>query len=188
LRLFNLGNYAQPSGTSTPADIQQVGTVAVGANPTSLSYSRGILNDTKEHSDELLVLSRAEKRVDWIKLSADRNSGSITKTLMDSRMVDPIAIEDNENHGTHGLVVSVADYSASTVRNYRYSNVIFWTNQDGGDACQPPNGCGMGDGGSDAFEYGGHLELPASLVYSDGTKAPTLLPGKPFMVTSGNVP
>jgi hypothetical protein len=188
LRLFNLGNYAQPSGTSTPADIQQVGTIAVGANPTSLSYSRGILNDTKEHSDELLVLSRAEKRVDWIKLSADRNSGSITKTLMDSRMVDPIAIEDNENHGTHGLVVSVADYSASTVRNYRYSNVIFWTNQDGGDACQPPNGCGMGSGGSDAFEYGGHLELPASLVYSDGTKAPTLLPGKPFMVTSGNVP
>ena len=188
LRLFNLGNYAQPSGASTPADIQQVGTVAVGPNPTSLSFARGILNDTKEHSDQLLVLSRAEKRVDWIQLSADRNSGSITKTLMDSRMVDPIAIEDNENHGTSGLVVSVADYSASTVRNYRYSNVVFWTNQGGGSACQPPNGCGMGSSNSDAFEYGGHLVLPPTLVYSDGSKAPEFLPGKPFFLSSVNVP
>ena len=188
LRLFSLGNYGKPTGTAVPADIAQVGTVAVGANPTSISHYRGVVNDTLEHTDVILVLSRTEKKVSWITLAGDRNSGTVTKTLTDSRMIDPIAMEDNENHGTHGLVVTVADYTGGTVRNYRYSNVIFWTNQGGSWTCQPPTGCGMGASGTDEFEYGGHLVLPPTLDYYDGSPAPDNFPGKPFFITSANVP
>ncbi|MDM0111779.1 hypothetical protein QTI66_06430 [Variovorax sp. J22R133] len=184
LRLFDLGNYAQPGGGGTRSVIRQVGTVTVGSNPTSISHFRGDLGNMQSLAWQAIVLSRGERRVDWVNFNDARTGGTIVKTLKDSRLVDPIAIEDNENHGTEAFTLTLADYTGGTVRNYRYSNVIFHTN---GGACRRP-GCGMGASGTDLFEYGGDLDLPPTLLYKDGTKAPATLPGKPFFLTAQNVP
>jgi len=97
-------------------------------------------------------------------------------------------IEDNEAHGTDVSVVSVADYGGRALHNFRYAPVVFKTNVGAGKACQPPGGCGMGQNGSDPFEYGGELTLPAGMQYIDGTSAGNKLPGKPFFIGSSNVP
>ena len=50
-------------------------------------------------------------RLDEKACNADRNGGTVQpNVLRDSRMVDPIAIEDNENHGTNFLMLTMADY------------------------------------------------------------------------------
>ncbi|MBN8747275.1 MAG: hypothetical protein J0I65_07170, partial [Variovorax sp.] len=100
----------------------------------------------------------------------DGNSGSVVRTLKDTRLVDPIAAEDTDNHGAESYVVSVADYGGRALRNYRYGPVIM--HNYGGSACGAPNGCGMGSGNADPFEYGGDFGLP----------------GGPFQVTSANIP
>ncbi len=169
LRLFDLGGYGNGSGANTAA-INQVGSVPVGRNPTSIAYVRGD-GAGGSINENLMVLSRAEGAVRWVDLSADHNSGTVrADVLRDSRIVDPIAIEDNENHGTAFQMLTMADYGGKAVRNYRWGPVVFHTNPGG--ACPAPTGCLMGADNQAKFEYGGA----------------TVLPGKPFMVTGANVP
>ena len=178
LRLFDLGGYGDGSGAGT---IKQVGSVAVGANPTSIAYFRGGSDSLEQKGimdpNFVMVLSRDERAVKWVDFTADHNSGTVrTNVLTDSRLVDPVMIEDNENHGTEGWVLSIADYGGKAIRNYRYGSVIFYTNVGAGMACAPPTGCGLGPQNLPPsqypFEYGGAMPLP----------------GKPFIVTGGNVP
>ena len=175
LRLFDLAGYGNGSGAGT---IKQVGSVTVGPNPVSIAYYRGKMNDMgNDINESAMVLSRGDRAVRWVDFSSDHNSGSVrTAVLTDSRIVDPLYIEDNHNHGTQGWVLSMADYGGKAIRNYRYSSVVFFSNQGAGLACQPPTGCGLGANNRPAtevpFEYGGHMTLP----------------GKPFVVTGANVP
>ncbi|SFL96283.1 hypothetical protein [Variovorax sp. OV329] len=175
LRIFDLGGWGNGSGTGS---LKQVGSVAVGANPTSIAYFRGSANDTGTRINEtVMVLSRAERAVRWVDFSPSLDSGTVRRAVLtDSRLVDPVMIEDNENHGTEGWVLSLADFGGKAVRNYRYGPVIFWTNQGPGMACQPKAGCGLGPNNLPPaqypFEYGGDMTLP----------------GRPFFITSANVP
>ncbi len=174
LRIYDLGDYPT-SGTGSPASIRETGSVAVGRNPTGLTYSRMKANtDANDINTHLLVVSRDERKVDWVTFAANGNSGSIVKTLRDSRLIDPIAADDNESHGTESYVLSVADYNGRAVSNYRYGPVIFWTNQTPGWSCQPPSGCAVTDsaGRPAEFEFGGSF----------------VTQGKAFAVTSANVP
>lgn len=169
--LYNIDGYGNGTGTSSFA---RVGYIPVGANPVSISYSRG---DGQKSNDTALVLSRGDKAVRWIDFSSDRNGGTVRPAVLtDSRLVDPVGIEDNEYHGTEAPVVSVADYGGKMLRNYRYGPVIFWSNQGSGMACQPPAGCGLGPANLPAsqypFEYGGDQAIQ----------------GKAFLVTGGNIP
>jgi len=88
--------------------------------------------------------------------------------LTDSRLEDPIALEDADNHGTESYVLGIADYSAKKIRNYLYGPIVFWTH-DERSGCPKPNGCALLD--NKEFEYGGDH----------------LLPGKPFHISGGNV-
>ncbi|SFM30467.1 hypothetical protein [Variovorax sp. OV329] len=175
MRIFDLGGYGNGSGTGS---LSQVGNVAVGANPTSIAYYRGSANDTGNAiNDSIMVLSRGERAVRWVDFASNHNSGTVRQAVLtDSRLVDPVMIEDNENHGTEGWVLSVADFGGKAIRNYRYGSVIFWTNQGSGMACKPNAGCGLGPNNQAPsqypFEYGGDMSLP----------------GKPFIITSANVP
>lgn len=175
LRIFDLGDYPT-SGTGSAASIRQTGSVAVGKNPTGLAYSRssdGVVTGNAINTN-LLVVSRAERKVDWVSFGSDGNSGTITRTLRDSRLIDPITADDNESHGTEAYVLSVADYNGKAISNYRYGPVIFRTNVRPGWSCQPPAGCPTTDstGRAAAFEFGG----------SFATK------GKAFAISSANVP
>lgn len=174
LRLFDLGGYGNGSGANVGA-IQQVGAVYTGPNPTSIAYFRANAGEMgSDINNQAIVLSRGDRAVRWVDLSADHNTGTVRKTtLTDSRLVDPVMVEDNQNHGTEARVLSIADYGGKTIHNYRYGPVIFWTNSG---ACQPPAGCGLGPNNLPVsqypFEYGGPMPLA----------------GRPFLVTSSNVP
>jgi hypothetical protein len=185
LRVFDLGTGYMDQKTATagkPADIVEKFTVAVGKNPTDITYvrERG-WNDTTvlfgplgEHPDRSYwVTSRGERKVTLLSFDTGYTRAKVIKTLTDSRIVDPISADDVANHGTESYVVTVADYGGRAVRNYRYGPIIAWTNSpakgEGWDTCQPPAGCPNLD--NQPFEYGGEY-VP---------------PGKPFHVTGANL-
>ncbi len=172
LHIYSLDGYA-PGGTAaspTPSAIAEVGTVTgVGRNPTSLAISKNEPDTSLDApAQQILVTSRGDRKVSWVRLAADGNGGSIVRTLQDTRIVDPIASEDADSFANTGNVMSVVDYTAKSVRNYRYGPVMF---SDGG-ACPAPNGCPVTPTGSIGIEYGGAM----------------VVPGKPFQLTTSNTP
>ncbi|VTU40300.1 hypothetical protein [Variovorax sp. PBL-E5] len=161
LHIYKLGNYLNATTAGTATDITDAGTtpVAVGRNPTSIAY---VKKGGADH--DLIVTSRGDRRIDWVRFANDFNSGIPrvpALSLSDASLVDPISAEDNENHGTESYVLSVADYGGRKISNYRYGPVIFRTNVTPGWNCQPPNGCPVS--GSGPFEYGGSLSLPGGV-------------------------
>jgi hypothetical protein len=171
LHIFNLGDYPT-AGSGSASSIVEVGAVAVGRNPTGIALvkEKGGNAVYPDITREVIVTSRGDRQLQWVRFAGDGNSGSVVRTLKDTRLVDPIAAEDTDNHGAESYVVSVADYGGRALRNYRYGPVIM--HNYGGSACGSANGCGMGSGNNDAFEYGGEFALP----------------GGAFQVTSANIP
>ncbi len=169
LHIFNLGDYPT-AGSGSAASIAEVGAVAVGRNPTGIALVKEKAGSAiyQDITREVIVTSRGDRQLQWVRFSG--NGGTVVRTLKDARLVDPIAAEDTDNHGTESYVVSVADYGGRALRNYRYGPVIM--HNYSGSACGAPNGCGMGSSGGDAFEYGGEFGLP----------------GGAFQVTSANIP
>lgn len=132
--------------------ITEVRAFQVGRNVTRLAHMKHAPCCGDEGGAvhwQYLAMSRGDKRVDWI----DLKSNTILRTLMDSRLVDPITVEDNNNHGTESDVLDIGDYGAKKVRAYRYGPVIFWTN--GGERFD------MGPTGTDSFEYSGDFDTPS---------------------------
>ncbi len=165
LHIFNLGDYPT-AGTASAASIVEMGSVAVGRNPTSIAYPKE-KSRYPDITNEVIVTSRGDRKIDWVRFSGA--GGSIVRTLQDQRMQDPVAAEDTENNGTDSAVLSVADFNGKQLHNYRYGPVIMYSYSI---SCQPPNGCGMGSSGNDPFEYGGSFTFP----------------GTPFQVTGANIP
>jgi hypothetical protein len=116
----------------------------------------------------VLVNSRTDRKVSWVRFATNGNSGSIVRTLQDTRLADPIAVEDADNFATLGYVVSVADHAGKALRNYRYGPVIFAD----GKACPSATSCPVVATGNVAIEYGGAMAFE----------------GKPFQVKTANVP
>jgi len=176
LRIFGLGGYAsgpESAAVASPNGIVQVGTVAIGRNPTSLAISKSAPDDDSVDSlnRQVLVASRGERKIHWVRFAADGNSGRVVRTLQDSRLSDPIAVEDADNFATAGHVLSIADHGAKAILNYRYGKVVF-ADRGPAWACQPPRGCGMGAAGDASFEFGGSMAMP----------------GRPFAISTANVP
>jgi len=176
LRIFGLGGYAGgPESRAVPSadGIVQLGTVAIGRNPTSLAISKSAPDDDSVDplNRQVLVASRGERKIQWVRFAPDGNSGRVVRTLQDSRIVDPVAVEDADNFATAGHVLSIADYAGKAVLNYRYGKVVF-ADRGAAWACQPPRGCGMGATGDAPFEFGGNM----------------VMPGRPFAISTANVP
>jgi len=172
LHIFSIDGYA-PGGTPaapSAAAIAEVGSVGgIGRNATSMATSKGDPDSSVDTlNQQVIVASRGDRKVSWVRFAPNGNSGQIVRTLRDSRLVDPIAIEDADNFANPGFVVSVSDYGGKAVRNYRYGPVTF---SDGG-SCARPKGCPLTPTGSIAIEYAGAMSLP----------------GKPFQLTTANTP
>jgi hypothetical protein len=162
LNIYSVGGYGDGSSAS-PDAIMAIGSVQVGKNPTCIAYAKNHgWGNPDTLNNELIVVSRGDRKIDWVKLSG--TSGSVFRTLRDSRMIDPIWAEDNDNHGTESYLLTVTDYSGKQLLNYRYGPIIYHTN--GGASY------GMGPDGQAEFEFGG--------AYSTT--------GKPFQVSGSNVP
>jgi hypothetical protein len=171
LHIFNLGDYPSTGGASA-ASIAEVGSVAVGRNPTGIALAKVKAGNSvyPDITREIIVTSRGDRSLKWIRFANDGNSGTVVRTLQDSRLKDPIAAEDTDNHTSESYVVAVADYGGRALRNFRYGPVILHNYP--GSACGGAPGCGMGSNNNDPFEYGGGFDLP----------------GGPFQVGVANVP
>ena len=168
LRIYGLGDV--PTGTAA-TDVVEKGRVAVGKNPTSLAISK---IDPENRSIEplnqqVLVASRGDRKIQWVRFASDGNSGSVGRTLQDSRIVDPIAVEDADNFASDNMTLSIADYTGKAVSNYRYGSVVF----AGGGACPASSGgCPVQGTGGMNMEFGGSFTME----------------GRPFMLRTANVP
>ncbi|GAA4335017.1 hypothetical protein GCM10023165_11250 [Variovorax defluvii] len=176
LHIFGLGGYAPGAEprSFTPEPIAALGKVAVGRNPTSLASSKGepdpsIQGDPLDH--QVIVTSRGERKIQWVRFSPDGRGGRVVRTLQDSRLVDPIAAEDIDNFANVGMTMSVADYAGRAVLNYRYGTVVF-ADRGAQWACQPPKGCPVQATGGIGIEFGGGFGME----------------GKPFQINTSNVP
>ncbi|MDB5730866.1 MAG: hypothetical protein JWQ03_761, partial [Variovorax sp.] len=188
LHLYDLGAYPT-DGDASPDAIREVGAVTVGRNPTHIALvkKKAGQNDgpaTSVYADvnkEVIVTSRGDRRIDWVRFAADYNSGSVVRTLRDSRLLDPISATDGDNHTTESYMLTVADYAGRQVSNYRYGPVIFWWSQgsmtDGGadlsfnwTACLPPGGCPVQgtsfNGVNYDMEFGGSFALPGKAFHT----------------------
>ena len=138
----------------------------VGRNITRIAHMKH-WEHGKNHGGNVrwqyIALSRGDKSVTWIDLSATKPA--LILKLQDARMVDPISVEDNNNHGTESGLIDIADYGDKNVKAYRYGLVKFWTT-----ANQPS--FAMGQGGNDPFEYEGSYSTPTG----------------PFAISIENVP
>lgn len=166
LRVFDVGLLAGRHATAGASDteIDEVGQIAVGANVTAIAHMKHDFGSTAEGApaNAFMALSRAEHRIDWIRMVD--GAPVIDRTLRDDRMVDPIGLEDSDNHGTESFVLTVADHGGSQLLDYRYGPITYFTN--GGDRFDM---CADGKGD---FEFGGAMALP----------------GKPFSVSLNNTP
>ena len=171
LRIYGLGNAA--TGAVTPADTVEKSRVAVGRNPTSLATSKIDPDNTSIEplNQQVLVAARGDRKIQWVRFSSDGNSGSVVRTLQDSRIVDPIAVEDADNFSNVGHLLSIADYAGKKVSNYRYGPVFFSDRYQGAN-CQPPGGCPVIPTGAIKMEFGGSYTME----------------GRPFHLKTSNVP
>jgi len=155
------------TGTGTGANAREVSTLTVGSNITRIAHMKHWLpTDTLSGMVryQYIAMSRGDKTVTWIDMSS--GAPSILRVLSDSRLIDPISVEDNNNHLTESNLIDVADYGDKNVKGYRYGPVIFY------GVAVPPPVFGMGPGGADPFEYEGAYSTPTG----------------PFSISSENVP
>jgi hypothetical protein len=155
------------NGTGTGANAKQLYKLQVGRNITRIAHMKHWLPADITNGEvryQYIALSRGDKTVTWI----DMSSGvpQIVRTLADTRLVDPISVEDNNNHLTQSDLLEIADYGDKNVKGYRYGPVIFW------GVSTPPPTFGMGPGGTDPFEFEGAYATPTG----------------PFSISIENVP
>ncbi|WP_076999274.1 hypothetical protein [Variovorax sp. KK3] len=176
VRIFSTGGYAlgAADGSGSPDNIAMLGKVAVGRNPTSLAHSKGEPDPAMRDdplNGQVIVTSRAERKVQWVRFAPDGRGGRVVRTLQDSRMADPIAAEDIDNFANVGMTMSVADYGGRSVLNYRYGTVVF-ADRGAQWACQPPRGCPVQATNGIGIEFGGGYKME----------------GRPFQINTSNVP
>jgi hypothetical protein len=155
------------TGTGTGANAKETSSLLIGRNITRIAHMKHWLhtdwvNGTVRY--QYILLSRGDKSVKWIDLSGD--SPTVIRTLEDSRLVDPISVEDNDNHQTQSDLIDVADYGDNNVKGYRYGPVIFY-----GVADTPPV-FGMGPNGTDPFEFEGAYATPTGPFSISGENVP----------------
>ncbi len=155
------------TGTGTGANAQEINNLTIGRNITRIAHMKHWLhtdwvNGTVRY--QYILLSRGDKTVKWIDLSG--GSPVVIRTLEDSRLVDPVSVEDNDNHQTQSDLLDIADYGDKNIKGYRYGPVIFYGVAD------PAPVFGMGQMGTDPFEYEGAYSTPTG----------------PFSISDENVP
>ncbi len=133
------------------------GRIHVGDNPVHLSHDKaaGIRNGGP------VVTCRASRSV--VLLSGWGSGATITTTVQDSALLDPVAADVGDTHGLQMRYITIADFNGKAIRGYRLSPLILAT--QGGATF------GMGPTGTDAIERTGSFIFQA----------------KPFALSDSNV-
>ncbi|CAN7713828.1 hypothetical protein LJR130_005929 [Variovorax sp. LjRoot130] len=167
VHMYSLGQYVQgpKPAVGTPAEIAEVGVVTgLGSNISHLAAAKDYPSQDDAINTMLIFTDRANRKWGWLKFADDGNSGTILRTMEDSR-VDPIMVTMSDNYSTRGNIVSVANYSGQSIDNYRFGDLIYPDT----NFCSAPGVCPTL---ASTGEYAGKLALPF----------------KPFAVHASNVP
>ena len=149
----------QSGSNLDPSLIKEVGSLQAGKNPTSMTHHVNL--GLGSSNTELWVVSRGEQKVQLV----DMVKMTVEKTLQDSRIVDPITVDETQQSPMLTSIITLTDYAGKQVMNYRYAPVSL----QGGNT---PLNIGIGQSGNDQFEFGGAYAVA----------------GKPFHFTQSNVP
>ncbi len=155
------------TGTGRGTNASEVHALGIGHNVTRIAHMKHWLHNNYFDGMvryQYIALSRGDKTVKWIDMSG--GAPTVIRTLADTRLVDPISVEDNNNHLTQSDLIDIADYGDKNIKGYRYGPVIFY------GVANPPPVFGMGLGGLDSFEYEGAYSTPTG----------------PFSISSENTP
>jgi hypothetical protein len=155
------------TGTGTGMNSGEIYTLKIGNNVTRIAHMKHWLSGDSAADAvryQYILLSRGDKTVTWIDMSS--GAPTVVRTLADTRLVDPISVEDNNNHLTQSDLIDIADYGDKNIKGYRYGPVIFY------GVSNPPPVFGMGPAGLDPFEYEGAYATPTG----------------PFSISSENIP
>ncbi|MFO0666553.1 MAG: hypothetical protein U0174_21540 [Polyangiaceae bacterium] len=161
-----LTTYAAPTlGNADSAkaeDITVMGTVNVGASPTTLAWPRS--DDALEPAAHpfsfnpvVVAVSRAERQISWVATSKEGGS-KIYRRFRDKRLEDPVDVDFNER----AYVATVADFAGKKVLTYRFGKTP-------ADHLAPDNAVGMGADGKADVECGGELSFPGSVFMTSST-------------------
>jgi hypothetical protein len=154
------------TGSGTGSNAKEIKNVSgMGFNITRIAHMKHWISTTNGGNVrwQYIVLSRGDKTIRWLDLSGAQPT--VVRTFQDSRLKDPITVEDNNNHGTQTDLINIADRGDNTVKAYRYGPVIMKTTPG------TPT-FGMGSKGNDPFEYEGAYSMPTA----------------PFAISIENVP
>jgi hypothetical protein len=155
------------TGAGTGANAHELSALTLGNNITRIAHMKHWMpNDTVGGlvRYQYMALSRGDKTVTWIDMSS--GTPSVVRVLSDSRLADPISVEDNNNHLTQSDLIDIADYGDKNIKGYRYGPVIFH------GVANPPPTFGMGPGGKDPFEYEGAYATPTGPFSISGENVP----------------
>lgn len=155
LHAYDVGALASPG----PADgdaIVPTGTTAVGQNPTDIVQ---LLQDQRSFA----VVSRGDRRIDF--LDGDgTGTFTVSRSLRDSRMLDPVSAQDVLWFGNQVPLLTVSDFGGKQALAYRYGDVIlhFFDGQV----------YGPGPDGTDEFECAGVYPVTGYPIASSNTNVP----------------
>ncbi|WP_244222827.1 hypothetical protein [Cupriavidus lacunae] len=158
IRAFSVAG-VQSGRNMDPNLIKEMKSLQVGKNPTSMTHH--VIVGLGNSNTRLWVVSRGAQQIQLV----DMVSLTIEKTLQDSRIVDPITVDETQQNPLLTSVITITDYTGKQVMNYRYAPIAL----QGGNT---PLHIGIGKSGNELFEFGGTYAVP----------------GKPFDFTQSNVP
>jgi hypothetical protein len=162
LHVYDVGGL-HDDGAAEASAIHEVGHLSVGRNPTSIvPLGRGAFEFG--NPVDYVVVSRGDRRVDFIHGDPSSPTLTIWKTLRDARLVDPISVEDVGSYGNHVPLVEVADFGGKQLVAYRYdkAELTFYN-----DAVIP-----LGGPGTDGFECGGVYQAKGGPLFASSTNVP----------------
>jgi hypothetical protein len=110
-------------------------------------------------NNQVVVVSRGDRRISWVRISG--NTPTVTRTLEDIRLNDPVAVEAGDYRG--GKFVCIADFKGRKLINYLTAPIDSWGDKLYG---------GLGVKGDAAFELAGSTNIP----------------GYPFLISGAEVP
>jgi hypothetical protein len=142
LLIYDAG-YLAVTGSSG-VGVHATGGVNVGFNPIGIAYGN---NQHPSHYRNMYVVSRGDRKVTIIAPRGD--TGVVLKTLQDSRLPDPVSVDLTYQAGAD--VMTVADFSSSTILNYLTAPI------------EPENAPvfgGLGADGTALFELTGSMTMP----------------------------
>lgn len=154
------------TGSGSGVNAKEIYNLTIGSNITRIAHMKHWLREDWVNGAvryQYILLSRGDKTIKWIDLSS--NEPVVIRTLADSRMVDPISVEDNNNHGTQSDLIDVADYGDKNIKGYRYGPIKFGIGH-------PPPVFNMGPNGTDSFEYEGAYATPTGPFAISGENVP----------------